>query len=450
MRRKDNFQIFLTKISIDICDRKAYKGKTGDRLFTSEYAMSYGTLLYTNFEQLNALNAITGNYKLSTLFGILRYQVKKTKINKNGKKVIARTREQIAKAMGCGLSAVDRLLERLITLGLIEGKVGMWHGNKRMFISCKEDLDLSLDLDKLHLMNAYTGGNKASTMLSYFAFRMQTESFLYKGKRHVMVARKYIAKLLDITSKSADVFMMRLAERGLIEYEGWIMHTQRQYIVHINDDFYKNLTEEWIALKEAKRIAKLEETKESIIITKDPKEKIINNNTLEARDSETGIIILSKKEQSYLRAAVVRTLQRVDGLAGQLETLVAQVKYALSNENQRKGTQSFAHAVNRAMKLIREGVWKPPFGWFKYTEEGQKMKQESEPVNMASRFTVKGEGSIMMYDYSVQEGPERTPSVAEIFEERNRLSKLDISLEEKNQSLRAKFGWYAESHLLRA
>jgi hypothetical protein len=55
--------------------------------------------------------------------------------------------------------------------------------------------------------------------------------------------------------------------------------------------------------------------------------------------------------------------------------LLAQCVFALTNESQFKGIDSFRHKVNILSKLIREGQWCVPKGFYQHSSEGQALYQ---------------------------------------------------------------------------
>lgn len=413
--------------------------------------MSQKTLLFINYGEFRGLNKRTGNWKFSLSAGRIAFQVSKTRLEKGE---IARTMKQVADSVGvCETTAAEQL-QHLEALGLIKTRVGMWWGNKRTFISCREDFKLGFDAKKLSLLNKYTGGDMESITLSLFAFFMQKNPLHYRDGDWVMVAREEVRSLFGICDKTAVKLARDLEAKGIIEVDTCRRWGKEQFMVKISNGFCAKIEGEWAEIKEAeeaakaaKELAKREKVKVSLRLNNDPKVEINNNNLVD----EEGIIILSKKEQNYLRAAVMKTIGRMTGLGWQAETLIAQVKYAMSNDKQRKGTQSFGHAINRAMFLIRKRKWKEPFGWRKYTLEG-KMESERERLEVeeaaAKRFTKKGPGTIQMYDYGIEQA-QGIPASTDIFVERNRLQKLALAIDEINQALQAKFGEYAKPHLLR-
>lgn len=363
---------------------------------------AYGQLLGINFNELKVLMGKSGKFDLSILYGRLKYQVNRTKLTPKGKREIARTREMVAAYNGKGLTATDEDLAALVGMGAIDCRAGMWMGNKRMYIACNWDCDLGFNAEKFALMDKYTGSTKQSVMLSYFAYCTEKRPLHYTkgrfmGSPSVMVSKKSVANLLGVTVRTANAYMASLAQKGILQYQGRRLWGEGQYHVQINIDFYNKIVAEWAEIENALKETKRAKSGVSIKVNNDSRVENINNNTFE---DENGNIILSMREQSYLAEAVKRTLARTSGVTWTFGALLAQVRYAMSSKEQRKGTQGFVHAINRAMFLVREGLWKMPFGYEKYTAEGkaehealrerEKAHYEQKDPRALSRLAVAG------------------------------------------------------------
>lgn len=370
--------------------------------------MSTESLLFVNFEQLRALNRATGDYKASLLFCRLSSQSAHSTIVKDGKKYVARTIIGLAEESGYCENTTAEKLKVLEGFNLIQSYVGMWYGEKRTFIHCKPEMRPRIDIQKMDLLTKYTGGDMQSTMLALFAFFLKKKVYHYKKEDWVIVAVSQVEELFDVCKKTAIAMARSLEEKGIIKLMIRRLWGKSHYIVKINDDFCKQIEQKYTELKESakekkrlKELAKKEKSEVSIIINNKEKINIKINNTREAPNSEdkndvlladeAGNIILSRKEQNYIGAAVKRTVAKSPSLSWTVEVLISQVKYALSNVQQRKGTQNFVHAVNRAMKLIREGRWKMPFGYEKYNKNGkEEYERMREHEKIHEEMKIKG------------------------------------------------------------
>lgn len=410
--------------------------------------MSNSGILCFNYAQMELLNERTRKLKDSISYAILREQWVGTKLPG---KVIARTRSYIANLWGVSLSTATRRLCKFKEHGFISGKVGMWYGDKRLFISCDYGIDVGINLKKVLLLTEYTGSHEASFMLSLLAFNSQKNDWAYEGKRWSRFSKAKLAKIVTADIKTCDAMMRDLSKKGLIEYrvENALgeKRSERHYVVHIKNEFERTFAESWKALKEKDLADKMEKMNLSITVDKLEVGYINNNNTGGGVKTEESIVIFTKKIQNYVSAAISRTLVRCQHAAFDAVTLLAHVKYLLTGPNRGPGMKDFVHVVNRVMFLVRKGAWKVPFGFFKYCEEGRKMALEMEPMNPVVKCTVKGEGTIMMWDYAVED--KTIPYPADIVAERIRLENLHVSREEVNHGLVSKFGEYGRSYFLK-
>jgi hypothetical protein len=342
--------------------------------------MSFQGFCFVNFKQLAVVNDVVGDIDASLLFGAIKYQVSNTKIVRGADRVIARTRRQLANYLNCSLKSIDRKLEQLKSMSLIQTVLGMWYGKKRMFVRCKEDIKFSVNIRKLQFLNSYTGGNKASVALSYFAYMISL------GKPNAQkgwcsVPKLELANLLGLTLKGAYAIVIALEQKGLI------VRTPRhlRHYVTINSAKYDELMAEWERIEhEAKHKKETIKSHKRTILTTSINNRdintveIINNNTnnVDYLENTGGDVNfnqdeskLNKRQLAYAKAAVERTVLKAKVAVGDIKTLWSQVHFALSTPEHRQGTQNFKHAVNRFMLLIRSGGWRMPFGYEKYSDE---------------------------------------------------------------------------------
>lgn len=335
--------------------------------------MNYNFLGIVNFIQLNALNKVTLDLDTSILFGAISYQVKHTRIKREGKEVIARTREQLAAYIGCSLSTVDRKIAELKELRLIDVNVGLWRGVKRLFISCQQSVNFSVNIKRLLFINNYTHNTKATLTLSYLAYKIDT------SKDWSKVSKKDLCELLGLTLRGCNAIIDRLQTIGVIKTRREYGFGRDFFIIKIQDEKYQEMRSAWSAFIDGLNLSKVSKMtisnnnrytrdlniKDNNIYTKNPQQTDKSD-----INSENEEIKLTNHEVAYARRALENTvLKAKSGLTLTLNALWQQVRFSLTNFSQRKGTQSFKHAVNRIMALIRNGSWKTPFGYGKYSIE---------------------------------------------------------------------------------
>jgi len=299
-----------------------------------------------------------------------------------GIRMIPRNREQIADRHHWTVKTAKRKFQDLVNKGFFTYGNGMWYGKKSFFISPAANLDVWLDYEKLNLLTSYTKSHEGSMMLSFMDYCCNKRPIKDNNKVYAFVSRPKLAKLLQCSPETVDNYAKKLKELGAIDYymrNGWKC---RNFYVTINEEFYNKVQAEWVAMVKAykeQKLAKQEKITRSIKITHN-NDDLKNNNTAHNKDipikEQNGDIILSRKEQRYLKGALARTLNNIPDNPYDLNSLFRQILYAITNQAFRKTTQSFNHAVNRFMFLIRERRWGVPFGYNKYDSKGQKEWQE--------------------------------------------------------------------------
>lgn len=351
---------------------------------------------FTNFVQFEKATDIVGCFDETVLYGDLDRQLASSVVTdkKTGNIMIPRTRQQIANRHHCTVKTAKSKIKNLINKGLISSRIGMWYGKKNFFFSRQLNLDFWLDYEKLNLLTNHTGSHQASMLLSFVDYCSNKRPIKDNGKVYAFVSRSKLASILKCSSATVDNYAEKLKAQGLIDYDMRNAWGCRNFYVTINTAWHNKVCAEWEEAKKAykeQKLAKQEKITPSIKITHD-NDDLKNNNTAHPKDipikEQNGDIILSRKEQRYLRGALVRTLNNIPDNSYDLNCLFRQILYAITNQAFRKTTQSFNHAVNRFMFLIRERRWGVPFGYKKYDSNGQKEWQEileREEANKAQK-----------------------------------------------------------------
>ena len=83
---------------------------------------------------------------------------------------------------------------------------------------------------------------------------------------------------------------------------------------------------------------------------------------------------LAKGEMVYLRRTLAN-LSKQHAIQFNRDEMLAQCVFALSNDTQFKGIDSFRHKVNILAKLIRTGQWRVPKGFYNHSSEGQAIRE---------------------------------------------------------------------------
>ena len=137
-----------------------------------------------NFKEFDKIKALTeGNIEAALLLSKINFHLKNTKITKDGKVCIARSREHIGSWFGFGLKKVDRLLSFLDSKELIQKKISTWYGAKRLFISSTKEYNIPVNVDLLKNLTELTGSVKAALLFSIIAFKFANTKITHENKK---------------------------------------------------------------------------------------------------------------------------------------------------------------------------------------------------------------------------------------------------------------------------
>ena len=94
-----------------------------------------------NFNQFSLLQNKTKNLDATVLCSKLKFHQLNSKIKYNGKTWIVRSREQIAEWFHYSTKKVDKIIDSLSSMGLLEKRVSTWYGKKRLFLNVPNEID---------------------------------------------------------------------------------------------------------------------------------------------------------------------------------------------------------------------------------------------------------------------------------------------------------------------
>ncbi len=398
-----------------------------------------------NFVQLEEINEQTGDLHTTLLYATLYFQIQKSKLLTHGTKTIARSREQLASFLNMTTSKIDKMIKELESLNLIRKTVGKWRNKKRLFISTvTEAPDIEVHFRKLMFLNQYIGNYKASLLWAKIAFALNKSSIEHNGLIWCTLKRETLAKLLCVSLRTVDSIIERLVDKGLIHAQNFIWNGKRRLHFTIPVTTYTQIVEElkdWLNNKESAPTQKtsnipeekqtsvteksrVEEPKSTLFLfkkkpnshfcTEEPAkmEKSIRlNKNIQYKNNNTVSLGCSKKERfdrgdinlnyiaseltrrqlHFLQAAFNKTLKVAQLTVSNDEELFEEIKYSILNPQQRRAVTTFKHAVSRCMQLLRQGTWRTPFGFNRYTDVGVEIKANREAWSQAQEISKKEE-----------------------------------------------------------
>ena len=367
-----------------------------------------------NFSEIDKITEKTKNFKASVYYAAIRFMQEETKLCPDGIKTIARARSQLADLIGKSPAQIDRMNKILIGCGMLIKKVGLWKGLKRLFLSARKEDEAAVCIKKLQILNRYTGGDEESYLLSYIAYRMNKSNILENNKVWCTFTRKNIADRLGISERTVDRLINSLLNKKLIETDNKLHFKKWQTHFTINLDLYNQIVaevkeafppKEESIKKEANHHFVGTGTDKSITSIRIDNDLLVKNNNTHSQPWDSSIINLNKigeggltkRQEAFLFAAFSKTIEKHKLTPANKPGLLEEFKYHILNPAQRKGVDTFKHAVNRCMKLFRDGKWGKPFGFYKKPEETS---------NIASAMTKKVSEGVMILDNSLNEHDE--------------------------------------------
>lgn len=364
-----------------------------------------------NFKLFDIVNAQLNNVEASLLYSKIKFHQTHSKIKKNNRICIARSREQIAVWFGFGLKKIDRLLSLLESQGLIQKTIGTWYGKKRLFLTASEAIGQApININLLDSITQQTQSIKKSLIFSRIAFRFANTQIQHDGHRWCAINKQDLATWANCSIRTIDSLLQGLVKSGMILKKNFIYRGKLQGHFHIPTHVIQSLSlpvkEKPISNKEVNNNAdntaqakttdpvthsqncRPQPAKKAFPIRIRSKEKQTNNNTSQPVQSErvrqcdiTFSNIgteLSIRQLKYLEAALSRTIERRKIIVSNPKELWHQLKFSITNPDQHLKTMSFQHSVSRFMKILGDGNWKTPIGFHQHSAIGQQLRYEKE------------------------------------------------------------------------
>jgi hypothetical protein len=380
-------------------------------------------LLYPiNFNALNKLTESIQDLDAILLFSKIKFHETHSKLTlKNGIKCITRTRKVMAKWFDFGLGKLDRLLRLLEKKGLIEIQKGLWYGKKQLFIATAQEEDYAAINTKVFtFLTEETGCLKAAVLFARIAFAMRNTKITHKGQKWCCLTREDLATLLSTSLRTTDAIIQKLVTKKLILAQNLVFKKKRRLHFSIPEETLNTLSQKAMAImneikpekegrvvapKEAKPTAEAtlshscrfpheEPAKNEVPIRLSTNSIKENNNTIPSPDEPKKPSVkhhdfsdinlntindkLNERQLLFLLSALKKTIQREQLMITNEKELFEELQYSILNPEQRRGVSSFKHAVSRCMQLLRQRMWRTPFGFHRYTESGQKIKTYRE------------------------------------------------------------------------
>ena len=306
------------------------------------------TYLPINLTRLNTLTQHTGSVISSIIFSRIAFGMNNTKLEHEGIKWCAIKKEVLADLVGIGIRTLDKILNSLKEKGLILKKNFIHRGKRQMHYHIPES---TINTIVASMEKASGQKPKKEQIKSNFDHEIN-KKIACAGTNNATGYPHQNCRLEPAKSLSSIK-------------EDQTKQKTKNITTQDNQAWYRELPHVEARVESDIHCLKDKEVKgEGTIGTKGT-----GNST-----SEKVIYSLSARQQRYIKGVVKKIMER-DGIkVSNPKELLHQLCYAVANDMKHKGLE-FLHAVNRNTKIIRDGNWKTPFGFYKYSDFGLKAMQ---------------------------------------------------------------------------
>lgn len=336
-----------------------------------------------NFKEFDKIKAYTdGNIEAALLLSKINFHLKHTKITKDGKACIARSREHIASWFGFGLKKVDRLLSFLDSKELIQKKISTWYGAKRLFISSTKEYNIPVNVDLLKNLTELTGSVKGALLFSKIAFKFANTTITHDGLNWCCIKKEDLSRWSGLSIRTIDNILKTLERKGLILKKIFSYYGKTKCHFHIPDHVISLMgSKKMIVDKSSKNTAihsqnyRPRPAKNQLSIRIRTNTKKTNNNTASRNINFKNKTFPEKQKERYVKAALKKTIEKFKLKVSSPKDLMDEVMFSINDPKQGRGVSCFKHAVNRTMAIIRDGNWRTPIGFYNHSQKGRKKKE---------------------------------------------------------------------------
>jgi len=163
------------------------------------------TLCPLNFGQFAKLQQRTDSLEASALLAKLHYHYITSKIEREGKTCLIRSREALSSWFGFSVYKTDRLLALLEEKGLIEKTTCLWYSQRCLSIRVSEAVEaMPLNVPLLQQLIETTGSLQAALVFSRIAFSFAHTQIVHENKKWCCLARKHLAEWAGVSLRTLD------------------------------------------------------------------------------------------------------------------------------------------------------------------------------------------------------------------------------------------------------
>lgn len=345
--------------------------------------ISYSSICAVNFKKFEALSKRAGDAISTLILSKIQFLANKSVIRRKSNIYIARSREEIASWFGLGLRQVDKILKNLVEKGLIEKYRGIHFGITKLFLRPLIEVDVPVNFLLLDALFETTTDIYAALLLSKIAFSNNNSHVLHNGVTWASSTREDLADFAGISMRTLDQKLKDMSKVGLIvkgifasgRITRCYYHVPRSTINIVSNGFAPRRLPQKPDAPDCK--TGFAKTGTPNIESKLYKDEEIIDMPRALPDSPPEIkeiinfsdnVVFTDSQKNYLRKAYSSLLTDRPRLQPYAADLWDQLLYAI--ERQRVNL-TFGHAASRIIKIMRDGNWKTPFGYAKYSDKGK-------------------------------------------------------------------------------
>ena len=382
---KKNFDIAIARTRKEIAEWFGYSVKKIDtllsllnkkKLISYQSGMWYGhkklfisscvknnEFIPININLLDKVKKITGSFKSALIYSKIAFAFANTNIIINDKRWCTIKIESLANWSGLSARTVSNIIKELVNLGyIIKEKFNRYNKTQSHYHIPQDIIN--------NIRNAYQTALKNKKQLD------SNNDTLKKNKEsnnkdniknqnifNINGDKQQKIKSLKKNTEKLNVNLTRIGECSHANYP--------QAVIHNNDTCYPNCIQQPANL--------------GVSINKVSNNKKTNNNTEQnnsAQNKQTFCDInliyfedkLNQRQKNYLFSALNKTIKRYQLKISNTELLKQELVFSIESQ-QHKNIKSFKHLVLRCMKIIANGQWLTPKGFYKYSEQGRAIHQ---------------------------------------------------------------------------
>ncbi|NQY42038.1 MAG: hypothetical protein HRT87_01670 [Legionellales bacterium] len=362
-----------------------------------------------NFEKFTSLNSKVNDIEASLILSRIAYHQKLSTFAKDGKTWAILTRRQIAGWFGFSVDKTDKLINLLISKGLMSKKSVLWYGVKKLIFTIDDKTEYpSVNFNLFENLVKQAGSVRSALLFSHISFRFANSIIQHDNDTWCCINKDTLANWSNTSIRTVDAILKKLINKGLINKRLFSWNNKSQTHFNIPSDIIKIFEKYWeqvkittqnttlakknnttlppaisnsfgnlVKLKPVNQhFCRSQQAKKPLSIIENTNIKKNNNNTCAINFYDSGLKVIGNKlthrQIQYLRGTISKIKLKHNLKISNPIEFEEWVKFSILQKSQRKGITNFQHAVSKFMKIIADNKYNMPIGFSKYSEYGVK------------------------------------------------------------------------------